>query len=261
MRFYLGTHQVDWLWKTDVPLFISYHRIKKRKSSVKNTLCRWALDSGGFTELNKNGRWTISKEEYAEKALKLKEESNSMDFAAVQDWMCEPVVRRKTGLSVEEHQRLTCESYLDLYGLAPSVKWAPVIQGWEFQDYVSHVSMWRDFGVDLSQLDVVGLGSVCRRQDTWMAEDLVRELSGFRIKLHLFGFKQGGLLRCHEHAASSDSMAWSFSARKRNIRMEGCTHKTCANCLKWALKWREELMASIKKKEESGFQLMMRWQG
>ena len=30
-----------------------------------------------------------------------------MDFAAVQDWMCEPEIVVKTGLSIAEHQRRT----------------------------------------------------------------------------------------------------------------------------------------------------------
>lgn len=48
--FYLGTHQPQWLGRYDVPMFISRRRLSSRKS-LPQARGRWALDSGGFTEL------------------------------------------------------------------------------------------------------------------------------------------------------------------------------------------------------------------
>ncbi len=58
------------------------------------------------------------------------EECGQLDWAAVQDWVCEPFMLKRTGLSVREHQRRTVASYLDLRSLAPEVPWVPVLQGW-----------------------------------------------------------------------------------------------------------------------------------
>ncbi len=41
---------------------------------------------------------------------------------------------------------------------------------------------------------------------------------------------------------SADSMAWSFSAR-RAPPLPGHSHKDCANCLEYALRWYEKLIA------------------
>lgn len=254
MRFYLGTHMVNWLGMLEVPLFLSFQRLRERKRALPRAKGPWALDSGGFTELSQKGNWTIPAEEYAERTVAFSEQAGNLDFAAIQDWMCEPIVRAKTGMTTEQHQQLTCLSYCELRRIAPAVPWAPVIQGWEFDDYLRHVEEWSRWQVDLRDQPIVGLGSVCRRQDTRLAEDLVRVLSRDGIKLHLFGFKMGGLGRCHEWAKSSDSLAWSFAARQRNVRLPGCSHAKCANCEKWALLWRDELLASLRKDRPMAFE-------
>ena len=109
--------------------------------------------------------------------------------------MVEPIVRQKTGLSVREHQRRTLASYLELCALAPDLPWIPVLQGWEYADYLEHLEMYTAAGVGLASLPVVGLGSVCRRQDTSLAEELIRELCSLGLKVHGFGFKLQGLWR------------------------------------------------------------------
>ncbi|MBQ1166268.1 hypothetical protein KBZ21_50620, partial [Streptomyces sp. A73] len=57
--FYLGTHQPHWLRLPqfrDVPLVISRNRLTGYKT-VPQAVGRWAMDSGGFTELKDHGRW------------------------------------------------------------------------------------------------------------------------------------------------------------------------------------------------------------
>ena len=65
--FYLGTYHPDWLGKAAVPLFVSRNRLAVRRSFPRAT-ARWALDSGGFTQLSLQGRWTISAAQYAREA-------------------------------------------------------------------------------------------------------------------------------------------------------------------------------------------------
>jgi hypothetical protein len=99
--------------------------------------------------------------------------------------------------------------------LAPDLPWVPVLQGWTYGDYLSHVEQFDRAGVDLRALPVVGVGSVCRRQDTGMVERLLHDLHGMGIRCHGFGFKLGGLRRSVKWLESADSMAWSFAARRR----------------------------------------------
>jgi hypothetical protein len=42
-----------------------------------------------------------------------------------------------------------------------------------------------------------------------------------------------------------DSMAWSLGARF-NPPLRGHTHKNCANCLEYALRWRAKVIAAGK---------------
>jgi len=88
----------------------------------------------------------------------------------------------------------------------------------------------------------VGLGSVCRRQNTSEAGTIVRSLAP--LKLHYFGAKLTGLESFGDALVSADSMAWSYRAR-RDWPLPGCTHKSCANCARYALRWRDRLMAGL----------------
>lgn len=258
MLFYLGTHMPCWLGRLDVPLFVAAQRLRGRKT-VPRAVGRWALDSGGFTELSKYGRWTVPAEQYAREAEEWMERIGGMDWAAIQDWMCEPIIinggwvgkgkwRRfipGTHLSVAEHQRRTVASYLQLRHLAPAVPWVPVLQGWECDDYHAHVEQYRAAGVDLAALPAVGLGSVCRRQAMTEAEEIVRSLAARGIRLHGFGFKTEGVETCARHLASADSLAWSDAARRRPIRLPGCEHAKCNNCQRWALLWRSQVLDRV----------------
>lgn len=241
MNFYLGTHQPGWMRRSKVPLFVSYRRLRAYKT-IPRASCRWALDSGGFTELSMYGEWQTTEDEYASEVVRYAHGAGNLDWAAPQDWMCEPHILAKTGLSVEEHQRRTIDSVLSLRDRRLPVTVIPVLQGWDHGDYIRHVGMYADAGIDLTTEHTVGIGSVCRRQSTAMAERLVGELAGYGIRLHGFGFKTLGLRRVSQHLRSADSMAWSFTARRQKIRLEGCEHSNCANCFRWAMQWRRKVL-------------------
>lgn len=236
---------------TDVPLFVSDTTLRRRKS-LPRALGRWAKDSGGFTELSMHGSWTQPAKEYARRTEREMAEIGGLDWAAPQDWMCEEHILRKTGLAIDEHQARTVRSFLELRDLAPGVPWAPVIQGWSFGDYLRCVDLYAAAGVDLSKEPAVGVGSVCRRQHTGMAASLMTVL-GKDLRLHGFGFKVQGLRSSVESLCSADSLAWSFNARREPPisghdkpgpgRPKG--HINCANCLQYALEWRESLLGSL----------------
>lgn len=360
--FYLGTHQPSWLWTHAVPLFVSRRRLQSVKR-FRRALARWALDSGGFTELQLYGRWTLSPEAYVALVRRFVEEIGNLDWAAPQDWMCEPAVIRGlvrprkrpvckeckkvreakglpactmrtarlldderpvfecsdcgatktgkrpaipllpwlawareagpvlaeslaaaeklgidaevvfhgTGLSVEEHQRRTIENLkelrridaayrkeqLDRHGVVVQpIRWAPVLQGWRVADYWRHLDDYRAAGIELRGEPVVGVGSVCRRQNTREAETIFRTLAAEGLRLHGFGVKLEGLARFADVLASSDSLAWSFAARNDEPlpghdrpgpgRRTG--HINCANCAEYALIWRERVVGVVEKR-------------
>jgi hypothetical protein len=211
------------------------------------------------------GRWETSPAEYAAAAQRYRAEIGRLEWGAPQDWMCEPVMIHGgpgaggrtipgTKLSVSEHQRRTVASYLELRRLAPDVPWIPVLQGWEIDDYLACVRLYDAAGVDLDLAPVVGVGSVCRRQATDEAAQLLAELSALGLPLHGFGLKIDGLRKASCYLSSSDSMAWSLDAR-RGTPLPGCTHRKCNNCLRYALRWREKVFRAV----ERPCQRLMTW--
>lgn len=202
----------------------------------------WVIDSGGFTELSMYGRWTVSHAQYVEELQRFVA-IGLLAWAAPQDWMCEPWVLAKTGLTVAEHQERTTTSVLALRAAVRSVHVIPVLQGWTADDYWRHVNVYRAAGVDLRDERIVGLGSICRRQGTAFAARLVEGLQRHGLKIHGFGIKSGAAMRWLE---SADSMAWSYGARRDKIVMPGCVgHINCANCLPYALHWRAQRLAGL----------------
>lgn len=243
MQFLLGTHETSWLGRAPFPLFVSHRRLAPRRSFPR-AVCDWALDSGGFTELNLFGRWETPRHEYIAAVRRYSEEVGRLMWAAPQDWMCEPTVLAKTGLTVADHQMLTVHNFLDLRDEAPDLPIIPVLQGWTLRDYLTCVDLYAANGVDLTNEPLVGIGSVCRRQDTTEIDVVVSAVAALGIRLHGFGVKTRGLSKYAPALASADSLAWSYNAR-RNPPLAGCSHGTCSSCLRWATRWRDGVLAGL----------------
>ena len=254
--FYLGTHQPGWLATAGVPLFVSDRRLRVYKR-LPVAIAPWACDSGGFTELQTYGRWTVSPTEYVARLRRYRDDIGHLMWAAPQDWMCEDIVIRGgqigpvrfagTGLSVAEHQRRTVANFAQLRELAPDLAIIPVVQGQTPDDYLRCVELyWSMLHLDLTTMPLVGLGSVCRRQATGEAGRIIAALRAAGLdRLHGFGFKVLGLAQHGHRLVSADSMAWSVDARRRQTPMPGCTnHRNCANCLRFALRWRTGVLAA-----------------
>lgn len=244
MIFYLGTPEPVWLARVDVPWFISRRRLDRYKK-LHRAVGRWALDSGGFTELTKYGAWQMTAAEYADRIARYVDEVGAPDWCAPQDWMCEPHMLAHTGLSIDTHQKLTVDNLLELRSLRPAAPVVPVLQGWDLNDYLACIDLYRDAGVDLFTEPLVGLGTVCRRQHTQEAAGIIQHLADLGLRLHGFGLKMTAVLATGDLLTSCDSMAWSLNARKLT-KLTDCTHKgrSCANCMRWALLWRDALLAA-----------------
>jgi hypothetical protein len=233
-----------------VPLFVSVRRLMKR-NRLPRAKGPWALDSAGFSELSRHGEWTIPIKTYVAEVRRYVECIGNLQWAACQDWMCEPQILAKTKLTVEEHQRRTLNSYRELMQLAPELPWAPVLQGWTVGDYWRHAEAYQKAGIDLKKAPVVGVGSICRRQATTRATALLATLATVdSLKLHGFGFKIRGLPLAQEFLRSADSLAWSYNARRKPALRE-CEglHPSCQNCLTFALKWRRKVLDLLGQKD------------
>ena len=159
--FYIGTDNPAWLKRYEGPLFVSRRRLQRYKT-LPVAAGRWACDSGGFTEIHKYGEWRLTSKEYAGMVTRYADEIGSLDWAAPQDWMCEPSAVAATGLTPADHQKNTVRNFLDLRQRLGSIV-IPVLQGWEHDDYLRCVAMYEKAGVDLTKEATSGLGSVCRR--------------------------------------------------------------------------------------------------
>lgn len=212
--FYVGLHQPADAQHFD-RAFISVNRLRGRKKPIAAPA--WIMDSGAFTEIAEHGHYRQGVEDYAAEIRRWAYPGSGLVAAVAQDYMCEPFIVAKTGLSVAEHQRLTIERYDALMACdTGGVYIMPVLQGYTVADYVAHI---RQYGSRLKHGAYVGVGSVCKRNtDIRQIEAILTAIKRERpdLLLHGFGLKvtalSSGVVR--ELLHSADSMAWSFAARK-----------------------------------------------
>lgn len=247
----------------------------------------WAVDSGGFSFLRSYGLYPLSADEWAAWYAFFADTIGGLQWGAVQDYMCEAeqlvlrtpaidtpeeyqaAIRRLEhinqqlpadlqigpdqwnltfGQRVFHHQQLTIQSFLDLDDF--DLNLVPVLQGFREREYYRMLWMYAQAGIDLAGEPLVGVGSVCRRQETSRAQLLINTLASLaEIPIHGFGFKLSGLPAIWRNLRSSDSMAWSFGGRKRSRVGEAPTHddegQLVKNSLRYALLWRERLIATL----------------
>lgn len=253
--FYLGGPP-RWLPHSTVPMFVSVHALASYRSTgdafPKANGDIYALDSGAYTELDRNGTWSIDADSFRAMVYRFIDALGQLpQFCAPQDWMTEDHILAKTGLTPRIHQELTTENVVHLRQHFPHAPWIPVLQGPTVDDYLAHNALYASAGIHLRREPLVGLGSVCRRQATTQIVAIVEALhhAGIR-RLHGFGVKTLGLARCGHRFVSTDSYAWSKRARLEKIHLAGCTHRgTCSSCLNWALLWRQHMLTTTSRRQ------------
>lgn len=223
---------------------------KKKKLPSANT--NWVLDSGGFSELSMYGEWRTSRDEYIRNVQRYSQYIGFLHWIAPQDWMCEPFILKKTGLTIPIHQELTIDSVIALRSATLTVNVIPVLQGFTLNEYMNHIEQYTARGIDLTKEDTVGIGSICRRQATSEIGVIISSIARLGINIHGFGVKTQGIRRYKQHLVSADSMAWSLQAR-RGERLPWCIHKNCANCFDYALLWRDDLLGTTDYRDGKAF--------
>lgn len=192
--------------------FISVNALRKRHKAVRSKVC-WIMDSGAFTELSTHGRYRSSPQQYAYEINRWV--GDNMLAAVSQDYMCEPFIVEKTGLSVAQHQQKTIERFDILLPLVRHTYLMPVLQGYTRNDYLQHLSM---YDTRLGPAAWVGVGSICKRNgDPRQIHDILSAIKRQRpdLRLHGFGLKLTSLAfkPIRDLLYTADSMAWSYRAR------------------------------------------------
>jgi hypothetical protein len=259
----LGTHMTSWAGLEYVPgtsvrlpnvLFYSVLRWWKRKRFPKLPPGRVILeDSGGYSALTRYGGYPFTPRQYLEFRKRQRDAWGSqLGWCASMDWMCEPEARMRTGLSVGEHQRRTVENWEELRSLgAEEEEVVPVLQGYEPGEHLKHLELYEQRGHDLRKAPVVGVGSICRRQGTDFVFELLEDLHAYGLKVHAFGMSTPGLRRCWPFVVSTDSTAWSLTARRERLLLPECRgssqteHRNCASCPRWAVAWHQRRLQQL----------------
>lgn len=260
--FYVGV-KPHLMAHTSVPVMVSDVNLRDRdKLPRANGPVR--IDSEGFMQLQRHGRWIRTPAQYAGDVRRYQDWFGPLFHGAfAQDWMCEDAIihggtfkKQKfvgTGLSVKEHLHRTVGNYLDLMSIDDTLDIHPVIQGRRIPHYEYCISLYDKAGIDLRQLPVVGIGSVCRIQATPEAVGIVRHVASIvgPGRLHGFGIKTEGLREVGDVLGGADSFAWGVDGMHtepgcdfRLPRSRG-PHKHEGNCLRFMLEWRQDVIDAI----------------
>lgn len=174
------------------------------------------IDSQAFMKLKLHGRYPESPEAYAAKVRRAAQLCERVT-TVTEDYMCEPFVLARTGLTLAEHQRLTIERYDRIRAaLGEGIYLMPVLQGYCPLEYVAHLAQ---YGARLALGAWVGVGSVCKRNsDPAAIRAVLLAVKAERpdLRLHGFGVKITALASptVRQLLYSADSAAWSYNARR-----------------------------------------------
>lgn len=195
---------------------ISANVLRNRRHHVPFFGCDapWLLDSGAFTQVALQGGFSQSPEAYA--AMIRQYAGSGLIAASTQDYMCEPVALRATGMTVARHQALTIDRFDAIRDAGTDgVHLLPVLQGRTPDDYRHHLDA---YGLRIGRGAWVGVGSLCKRQGNPAVIAAILDailIDRPDLRLHGFGCKRTSLLdpQVRRRLTTADSMAWSFAAR------------------------------------------------
>jgi len=218
-RFYVGVHHPRLAW----PLTLRGFRVCISANVLRDRVCEvpflgcdepWLLDSGAFIQVALQGGFSQSPQACA--AMVRRYAATGLVAASTQDFMCERVALKATGLTVAGHQALTRERFDAIRNAGTGrVHLLPVLQGRTPDDYRRHLEAYGD---RIGYGAWVGVGSLCKRQgDPAVIAAILDAILLDRpdLRLHGFGCKRTSLLdpEVRPRLASADSMAWSYAAR------------------------------------------------
>lgn len=174
----------------------------------------WFIDSGGYTALQRNGRYETTPEEFVSYLAEHEARDGvHIDAVALRDWLCEESILDAHDRRARVHQNWTirdhieCRNLMADYGIDADP--VAVLQGADPDDYLRHADHLDAHGL---LTDTLGVGSLKHRSNDEL-DDLaakIREYLPSRHTLHFFGITESklrlpGLV---EAADSVDTAAW-----------------------------------------------------
>lgn len=134
--------------------------------------------------------------QYAARIRSYAAEIGNLARASPQDHMVEPQMLARTGLTLHRHLALTVANYLELKAIDPTLPVISVVQGSAPVDYGRCVTLYDRHGIDLRREPLLGVGSICRRQDSTDAEEIINLLCRLGVRrLHAYGVRTLALRR------------------------------------------------------------------
>src|SRR5215210_5761502 len=150
--YYLGAHHASWLYRDHRRALMISRRTLVNAVRLKRAAVPYAIDSGGFTEVDEFGGYTFHATTFAREVATWEDQLGPADFVGTQDWPCRRFTLQRTGLCIREHQQRTAASFFELSALAGETRWIPILQGLTGEDYLAHAELYEKAGVRLSSL-------------------------------------------------------------------------------------------------------------
>lgn len=256
----LGIPDPSWINSfDDRALMVSHNRL--RRYTPHGLPISWpkgagvVIDSGAYSLITKHGAFPDSPYEYAMAVRRYSRRIGNVRWAAIQDYPCEGPALKGSGLTVERHQVLTAQSWVDQCRIWPEISDDPnpfkrVLQGdGTPESYQRSWQLYTDMDGSPAGADIIGVGSVCTIQATSVIADVVDAIHDLdpAARLHGYGVKGIGL----QHTGgfhSVDSQAEFYAARRRAIKDPRCTqmHRDCRNCPVLAESWHDKVSAQFR---------------
>jgi hypothetical protein len=141
MTFFVGLHHPS-IAHHCPSVMLSVNTLRRRKGPFE--VQDWIMDSGAFMQIARHGGCPNPPEAYAAEIVRWSTNGNLLR-AVSEDYMCEPGMLERTGLTVADHQALTIERYDAIRAaVPPHFHILPVLQGYQPAENISHIQAYGD---------------------------------------------------------------------------------------------------------------------
>lgn len=188
--------------------------LRINKSMIPATVKRLFVDSGGFSFASKWGEYPFTVEEFVSFVGLLSDEFPVTEVA-IMDYPCEPSVNRSILKNNATRIRATVSNALDCMDADCSLPWLPVVQGYELNEYLWCLELYRNNLISVDNFSYWAIGSLCARKKTGGLRRIITKLKEeINQAIHVFGMTITALRdpQIFFSVESSDSGAWSFMA-------------------------------------------------
>lgn len=249
MKQFFLSGQPSWLQQTDVPISIPWSVLSSRRRFKRS-----------------KGPWIIGRP-----VVEMFPNINLPFYANIVDQCLDLGLRHATTPwythdiqyvpDMRTLQKQSTENYMRLHDLIPG-RFLPVIHAYSPDDvdfalniYEAYGALWspavqiKGYTPSVHVIRKFALGVL--PAERWARRDVVRDICSRGIELHAHGLNWVRLRDLSPYIVSADSDSWRSVGRR--TRMDGCNHKDCANCLRFALSWRDEAIHEFESKQVTLF--------